>query len=108
MCRKRVRVSYRPAKAVQELNRLLLEKGELEIRYSENQASFTLKDDKGLSVLVITKLIEGTIQTTASVPNEVKRARVPDSGGISACAASGGNPMTIEKINLGEAGVRKI
>ena len=62
-----------PAKAVQELNRLLLEKGELEIRYSENQASFTLKDDKGLSVLVITKLIEGDYPNYRQVlPNEVK------------------------------------
>ena len=62
-----------PAKAVQELNRLLLEKGDLEIRYSENQASFTLKDDKGLSVLVITKLIEGNYPNYRQViPNEVK------------------------------------
>ena len=37
-----------PAKTVNELNRLLLDKGEVEIRYAENQASFTLKDDKGL------------------------------------------------------------
>jgi len=60
---------------VQELNRLLLEKGELEIRYSENQASFTLKDDKGLSVLVITKLIEGNYPNYRQViPNEVKSA----------------------------------
>src|SRR5947207_7602603 len=48
-----------PAKAVNELNRLLQDKGEVEIRYSENQASFTLKDDKGSSVLIVTKLIEG-------------------------------------------------
>jgi DNA polymerase-3 subunit beta len=48
-----------PAKAVNELNRLLLDKGEVELRYSDNQASFTLKDEKGFSVLIITKLIEG-------------------------------------------------
>jgi DNA polymerase-3 subunit beta len=48
-----------PAKAVNELNRLLTDKGEVELRYSENQAAFTLKDDKGFSVLIITKLIEG-------------------------------------------------
>jgi DNA polymerase-3 subunit beta len=47
-----------PAKAVNELNRLLQEKGQVEVRYSENQASFTLKDDKSSSVLIITKLIE--------------------------------------------------
>ena len=32
-----------PAKAVAELNRLLQDKGDVEIRYSDNQASFTLK-----------------------------------------------------------------
>lgn len=47
-----------PAKAVNELNRLLQDKGEVEVRYAENQASFTLKDDKGGKVLIITKLIE--------------------------------------------------
>jgi DNA polymerase-3 subunit beta len=62
-----------PAKAVGELNRLLQEKGEVEIRYSDNQASFTLKDDKGFSVLIITKLIEGNYPNYRQViPNEVK------------------------------------
>jgi len=36
-----------PAKAVYELNRLLQDKGDLEIKFGENQASFTMKDDKG-------------------------------------------------------------
>src|SRR5580692_11732942 len=36
-----------PAKAVNELNRLLQDKGEVEIRSAENQASFSLKDEKG-------------------------------------------------------------
>src|SRR5947199_4703442 len=48
-----------PAKAVNELNRLFQEKGEVEIRFSENQASFNLKDEKGSSILIVTKLIEG-------------------------------------------------
>src|SRR5271167_4052285 len=48
-----------PAKAVNELNRLLQEKGEVEMLYSENQAAFNLKDEKGGSILIITKLIEG-------------------------------------------------
>src|SRR6202167_3379854 len=42
------------AKAVNELNRLLQDKGEIELRYSDNQASFTLKDEKGFSILIIT------------------------------------------------------
>jgi len=62
-----------PAKAVNELGRLLQEKGELEIRYSENQASFMLKDDKGFSILIITKLIEGNYPNYRQViPGEVK------------------------------------
>src|SRR5882762_756720 len=36
-----------PAKAVNELNRLLTDKGDVEIKFGENQASFALKDDKG-------------------------------------------------------------
>jgi len=62
-----------PAKAVNELSRLLTEKGEVEIRYSDNQASFTLKDEKGFSVLIITKLIEGNYPNYRQViPGEAK------------------------------------
>jgi DNA polymerase III subunit beta len=62
-----------PAKAVNELSRLLQDKGDMEIRYSENQASFTLKDDKGFSILVITKLIEGNYPNYRQViPAETK------------------------------------
>jgi DNA polymerase-3 subunit beta len=62
-----------PAKAVSELNRLLTDKGEVEIRYSDNQASFTLKDEKGFSVLIITKLIEGNYPNYRQViPGEAK------------------------------------
>jgi DNA polymerase III subunit beta len=62
-----------PAKAVNELNRLLQEKGEVEIKYGENQASFSLKDDKGFSVLLITKLIEGNYPNYKQViPTETK------------------------------------
>src|SRR6185369_6769290 len=62
-----------PAKAVNELNRLLHDKGELEMHYGENQASFTLKDEKGSSVLIITKLIEGNYPNYRQViPGETK------------------------------------
>jgi DNA polymerase-3 subunit beta len=62
-----------PAKAVNELNRLFQDKGEVEIRYSENQASFNLKDDKGSSILIITKLIEGNYPNYRQViPAETK------------------------------------
>ncbi len=62
-----------PAKTVNELNRLLLDKGELEVRFAENQASFTLKDEKGSSILVISKLIEGNYPNYRQViPSETK------------------------------------
>ncbi len=62
-----------PAKAVNELNRLLQDKGEVEVRYSDNQASFTLKDEKGFSILIITKLIEGNYPNYRQViPAEAK------------------------------------
>src|SRR6202453_2319606 len=66
-----------PAKAVGELNRLLQEKGEVEIKFGDNQASFALKDDKGFSVLLITKLIEGNYPNYRQViPGEAKE-RIP-------------------------------
>ena len=66
-----------PAKAVNELTRLLQEKGDVEIKFGENQAAFKLKDDKGFSVLVLTKLIEGNYPNYRQViPNETKE-RVP-------------------------------
>ena len=66
-----------PAKAVNELNRLLTDKGDVELKFGENQASFALKDDKGFSVLLITKLIEGNYPNYRQViPGEAKE-RVP-------------------------------
>jgi len=62
-----------PAKAVNELNRLLQEKGEVELKFTENQAAFTLKDEKGPTVLVVTKLIEGNYPNYRQViPAETK------------------------------------
>jgi DNA polymerase-3 subunit beta len=62
-----------PAKAVNELNRLLQDKGEVEIKFSENQAAFTLKDEKGNATLLITKLIEGSYPNYRQViPAEAK------------------------------------
>jgi len=62
-----------PAKTVNELNRLLQDKGEVELRFAENQASLTLKDEKGSSVLIVTKLIEGNYPNYRQViPAETK------------------------------------
>jgi DNA polymerase-3 subunit beta len=62
-----------PAKAVNELNRLLQDKGEIEVRYADNQAAFALKDEKAGPVLIITKLIEGNYPNYRQViPAETK------------------------------------
>lgn len=62
-----------PAKAVNELTRLLQEKGDVEINFGENQAAFTLKDEKGFTILIATKLIEGNYPNYRQViPGEAK------------------------------------
>ncbi len=48
-----------PTKAINELNRLLQPKGDVEIKFTENQALFDLKSGDASSVVVITKLVEG-------------------------------------------------
>ncbi len=68
-----------PAKAVGELGRLLQEKGEVSIRYAENQAEFSLKDEKGFLINIVTKLIEGNYPNYRQViPGETKeRIAIP-------------------------------
>jgi DNA polymerase-3 subunit beta len=62
-----------PSKAVNELNRLLAEKGEIEVRYAENQVAFALKDEKGGTINIISKLIEGNYPNYRQViPAETK------------------------------------
>ena len=66
-----------PTKAVNELNRLLQDKGEIEIKLNENQVAFTLKDEKGFSILIISKLVEGNYPNYRQViPGEAKE-RIP-------------------------------
>ncbi len=66
-----------PTKAVNELSRLLQDKGEVETNLSENQAAFSLKDEKGGSTLIITKLVEGNYPNYRQViPGETKE-RIP-------------------------------
>jgi len=62
-----------PAKAINELVRLLQEKGEVEVKFGENQASFAIKSEGSQSVLLITKLIEGNYPNYKQViPGEAK------------------------------------
>jgi DNA polymerase-3 subunit beta len=62
-----------PAKAVNELTRSLQETGDVEVNFSDNQAAFTLKSEKGAGVLIISKLIEGNYPNYRQViPAETK------------------------------------
>ena len=88
-----------PAKAVTELNRLLQDKGDVEIKFGENQASFALKDEKSAAVLVITKLIEGNYPNYKQViPGEAKE-RVPLNREEFVQALRRAEIMTSEKAN---------
>lgn len=62
-----------PTKAVNELNRLLGDKGDVEVKLSDNQVSLTLSDDKGFSILLMSKLVEGNYPNYRQViPSETK------------------------------------
>jgi DNA polymerase III subunit beta len=88
-----------PAKAINELNRLLQGKGEVELKFGENQASFALKDEKGFSVLLITKLIEGNYPNYRQViPGEAKE-RIPINREELLQALRRAEIMTSEKAN---------
>lgn len=65
-----------PSKAVNELNRLMQEKGNVEIKYADNQAAFALQDEKGVNVLVVTKLIEGNYPNYRQVIPTETRERI--------------------------------
>jgi DNA polymerase III subunit beta len=66
-----------PTKAINELSRLLQPTGDIEIRFTENQASFQLHDDKGTSILIVSKLVEGNYPNYRQViPTECKE-RIP-------------------------------
>lgn len=66
-----------PAKTVNELIRLLQDKGEVEIRYGANYASFMIKDEKGPGTTIVSKLIEGNYPNYRQVIPAETRERVP-------------------------------
>ncbi|MCP5518314.1 MAG: DNA polymerase III subunit beta [Verrucomicrobiales bacterium] len=65
-----------PTKAVQELGRLLQEKGDVEIRASENQVAFTLLSEDGNQALLISKLVDGTYPNYQQVIPKESRERI--------------------------------
>lgn len=66
-----------PSKAIVELNRLLLDKGEAEISFSENQAAIRLKAEGAPSVVIVTKLVEGSYPNYRQVIPSESRERIP-------------------------------
>jgi DNA polymerase-3 subunit beta len=63
-----------PAKTVNELERLLGEKGDVELRFTENIAAFSLQAENGPSTVVQTKLVEGSYPNYRQViPREAKQ-----------------------------------
>ncbi|HTG44125.1 MAG TPA: DNA polymerase III subunit beta [Verrucomicrobiae bacterium] len=62
-----------PSKAINELNRLLGTQGEVEIKFTDNQVSFTLQSAAGLATQIISKLIDGNYPNYRQViPGEAK------------------------------------
>lgn len=62
-----------PTKAVNELNRLLQSSGEVEIKTSENRVAFSLKEEGGASIGIVSKLVEGNYPNYRQViPGECK------------------------------------
>jgi DNA polymerase-3 subunit beta len=66
-----------PTKAIAELNRLLQPKGEVEIRSTENQVAFTLRDENGHATLLISKLVEGNYPNYRQVIPPESAERIP-------------------------------
>ena len=62
-----------PTKAINELNRLLQIKGDVEIKFTDNQAAFSLSEQGVSSILVVSKLVEGNYPNYRQViPAEAK------------------------------------
>jgi len=62
-----------PTKAIQELSRQLREEGQVEIKITENQASFSLGSEAEGGAQVVTKLVEGAYPNYKQViPSESK------------------------------------
>ena len=88
-----------PTKAVNEMTRLLGEKGEVEIKFSENQVLMSLTDEKGNAAVIISKLVEGNYPNYRQViPNETKeRVALPREEFLSAVRRA--QIMTSDKAN---------
>jgi len=66
-----------PTKAINELIRLLQGTGEVEVKVTENQASFEIKAEQNLNTLIITKLVEGNYPNYRQVIPAEAGERIP-------------------------------
>jgi DNA polymerase III subunit beta len=66
-----------PTKTIGELSRLLQDKGEVQITVGENQAAFDMRGEGLLSVLVISKLVDGTYPNYQQVIPRDSKERIP-------------------------------
>ena len=66
-----------PTKAINELNRLLGSEGSVELRYTDNQASFTLSENEEASVFLMTKLVDGNYPNYRQVIPSQSKERIP-------------------------------
>jgi DNA polymerase-3 subunit beta len=88
-----------PTKAVNELSRLLSDKGEVEIKFTDNQVAFALKNDKGFSILIISKLVEGNYPNYRQVIPAETKERVPLAREEFLAALKRAEIMTSDKAN---------
>jgi DNA polymerase-3 subunit beta len=65
-----------PAKAINELSRLLQVNGDLEVKHTANQVAFKLQSEAKSSVLIISKLIEGNYPNYRQVIPAESRERI--------------------------------
>ena len=88
-----------PTKAINEVNRLIGTNGQVEVKFSENQVSFTLTPEGGSAILIISKLVEGNYPNyTQVIPKEcLERMALPREEFLSALKRA--ELMTSEKSN---------
>ncbi len=65
-----------PTKTITELNRLLQDKGEVQMAFGENQGWFRLLNEKGDPILVVSKLVDGAYPNYRQVIPAESRERV--------------------------------
>ena len=88
-----------PNKAIVELGRLLQAKGNVELRCGENQIALLMSDDRGFSVLLTSKLVEGNYPNYRQVIPGEAAERVTMVREELLCALRRAEIMTSDKSN---------